>query len=817
MGVFAEKWKSLFQSEIVKKWARRVFYFIISVVLIIVVAGVGLAYYFNTNKTQITTAINSTINENIAGKTQIGDFEYQFLKGFPNVTLILKNVTIEDSLFKQHKHQLLNAAEIEVRLHIFKLLRNEVDFQKIAIKEAAVYIYKDSSGYSNTSVFRNSNQSKNADPSTTGFQIKELAMEQVRFVVDNQLGNKIFDFDVATLKAKPDFEDKNWTSEVILNTKVHQLTFNKSRGSFAKDQIVAGIFKINYTDAIKHITIQTNDLHIGKEVFDITSFFNFTDKDNTYQIDIRTKIMWSDASKLLSQNITKKLDRFDLKKPLDVRCTIDGDLTVKEDPLIVVTADVKDDEVKIPDAILTNCTFMATFTNHINENKGFVNANSAILFSDFNASYHNMPFRVTNGKIINLDQPIATGKLNSDFKLEKLNDPENEKWLRFSGGNAKVALDFKFDILDFYITKPLFTGNISVANASFQYFPKDIKVEKTNLQFRFLPDALVIDEFTFKEHTTIVQMKGRVDNFLNLYYDAPEKMIVNWSIYSPRLDIKQFLSLLSKPNKAVVSKKKNVSSDFQKAIYKSTAVLDIKADKMVYGKLSATQAQMKIKVDNAKLSINKGFFRMAGGTVQFNGQLSNPAKKYTFAGDVVIEKVEIATFLRAFDNFGITSFDPTNIKGNLYSRAKIAGRLNANGTLMKKESKGAVSFKVKDGALVNFRPFVNIGQIAFPFRDVKNVAFSNLSADLDLLGEDVLINKFAATSNVINFDMSGIYSFGKNTNLNLTIPLRNPKNDLEELTVEEQKLIRERGIVLNLSAVDEAGKIKIKWGNKAKD
>ena len=50
---------------------------------------------------------------------------------------------------------------------------------------------------------------------------------------------------------------------------------------------------------------------------------------------------------LLSGNISKKLDQFDLKKPIEVNCDIKGDLNVEGDPKIVVQAIIKNNELTI--------------------------------------------------------------------------------------------------------------------------------------------------------------------------------------------------------------------------------------------------------------------------------------------------------------------------------------------------------------------------------------------------------------------------------------------------------------------------------------
>jgi hypothetical protein len=112
---------------------------------------------------------------------------------------------------------------------------------------------------------------------------------------------------------------------------------------------------------------------------------------------------------------------------------------------------------------------------------------------------------------------------------------------------------------------------------------------------------------------------------------------------------------------------------------------------------------------------------------------------------------------------------------------------------------------------------MKVGKFAFPFRDVENITFSDLSGSLNLRGEQIDINKLVISSSVLNFDVDGIYSFGRGTNLALTVPLRNSKNDAKLATKEERKAVRERGIVLHLIAYDNEGKIKIKWGKRDKE
>lgn len=219
-------------------------------------------------------------------------------------------------------------------------------------------------------------------------------------------------------------------------------------------------------------------------------------------------------------------------------------------------------------------------------------------------------------------------------------------------------------------------------------------------------------------------------------------------------------------------------------------------------------------MQDSKLVIKNGSLQTSGGSITFNSELLPSGKNYAFSSNAQVNRVDIASFLKSFNNFGIKSFNPNSIKGRLTSTANVNGFINSQGELLTNSMHGKLDFKVNQGALLNFEPIVKIGKFAFPFRDVNNITFSDLSGHLNMRGEQIDINNLTISSNVLNIDVDGIYSFSRGTNLALTIPLRNSKNDAKLASKAERDAVRERGIVLHLLAVDDDGKMKIKWGKK---
>src|SRR6478752_6373119 len=112
--------------------------FFISLLGLLLALFIGLRIYFEQNKESIMTDINQKINENIAGHVSIGDVGYKFLIGFPNFTVVLKKVEVQDSLYAIHKRSALKAEEIELRLNVLSLLHKQVNIEKVKLIDTKI-------------------------------------------------------------------------------------------------------------------------------------------------------------------------------------------------------------------------------------------------------------------------------------------------------------------------------------------------------------------------------------------------------------------------------------------------------------------------------------------------------------------------------------------------------------------------------------------------------------------------------------------------------------------------------------------------------
>ncbi|TPD67353.1 AsmA family protein [Flavobacterium microcysteis] len=802
------------------RWVRISLRVLSGIFLLIVITYLGLAFYVNTHKEEILASVNKKINENINGKFTAESIEPTFLQGFPRVSLRIKNVTLKDSLWDSHKNTLLEAEDFNISINILAFLRGTLEVKKIDINDAKIHLFIAENGYSNTAIFKPKQEKETTGESSSFAEIKAFNLHNVIFISENLKGKKLFEFSINELKGRLDYNSKGWEAAVNLDASAQSLAFNTVHGSFIKDKTLNGKLDIVYDEKAETIVFEPNDLEIGSDNFNIGGKFSIGKTKSDFSLHIKAdNILWKNASNLLSNNISRQLNRFDLEKPIDVNCDIIGDLNAEGDPLFLVKAVVKNNRLHIPDGIIDNCSFNGMYTNELVKGKGFDDPNSVVKLMNFKGAYKEIPFVMDSAIINDFSKPIVSGVFKANFPLEKLNNCVDKDLMAFSKGNANVELHFKADVVDFEITKPFVSGLVKIDNGDMRYVPRNLVFKNTNVALNFTDKDLFISNIRLQSGKSIVNMEGSIQNFLNLYYTEPEKLVLNWKVTSPQLYLGEFLGFLENrktvKHAPVKTKKGNGNDKLDFLFEKSNVALSVQIDKFYYNKFTATNTKADLLLSDSGITIRNAVVNHAGGQVKLNGSVQQGKTKNHFSIKANVSNVAIEKFFYAFNDFDMESLKSKNLKGYLTTAAAISGAISNEGKLIPKSMDGMVGFTLKNGALLKFEPIKSAGKFAFPFRDLDTITFSNLKGNLDISGEKITIHPMQINSSVLNMDVAGIYSFGKGTNIALDVPLRNPKNDKGITDKEKLEERRNRGIVLHLLASDgDDGKIKIRLVSK---
>lgn len=802
------------------RWIKNVLKTIAVLTGLLLIAFVAATIYISFNKKAILADVTKVLNKNLhGGKLTVGGMDPTFLKGFPNISLSLKDVVLKDSLWEKHHHTLLDAKELNISVNTFALFSGTILINKITINQANIDLFTDSTGYSNTFVLKkNTPQKKLQDKNNNSVtELRGFALNDVKFVLNNQKGHKLFQFNVAELNGKMKYPGDNWNASVNLKVMVNSLAFNSLLGSFIKDKLVQGNLEANYDDNSGLISVMPKVLKIGDDDFIIGAKFYTKKNDGDFIFDItENNLLWKHASALLAPNIAEKLNRFDLKNPVAVHCLLGGNFGSSGDPSIDIKCNVENNTLTTPGGTIDSCSFNGVYTNSFVKSKPLSDENSAIELFGLKGNYEQVPFRVDTGIISNLSKPIVTGILKSNFAVSRLNHLLGETMI-FTKGNADLNLNYRADIVNFKLVKPAIGGVININNADFTYLQNKLNFKNTSLGIDFSGEDLLLKNIHLQSGKSIVSMEGSVKNFKNLYYSAPEKIVVDWQIRSPQLYLGEFLGFLSSRTKKPVknSNSSNFADHLSTVLEKSQANMHLLVDKVYYNRFLATDVVADLLVSEKGINIKNAFLKNAGGSVRLNGGLAQTDNSNHFDVFADVNNVNISTFFYFFNDFGLKDVNYKNLRGFLFLKSKFSGNITDEGTIVPRSINGTVNLDIKKGALLNFTPITDVAKFAFPFRNVDNITFENLNGQFDIRREKIIIHPMLINSSVLNMNVAGVYSFAKGTHIALDVPLRDPKKDDDITNKKEKRERRMKGIVLHILASDgKDGKVKIGWNSK---
>lgn len=786
--------------------------------LIILAVYLVLGIYLSNQKVKILDEVNTFTKEKFKGDIAIGDLNILSLKYFPSLAIEIKDVVVKDSLWAVHKNTLITADNLYAKIFPWGILFGNLEINNITLKNADIDIHIDENGYSNMSAFdlrKKKVQKEDGKTSLISPSIDKIVLQNVTLSSANELKGKSFSLTIISLKATINQLNNGWDAKIKVNSHINDLTFKKKNGSFAKDMDLKSGLGLKYDPDAKNIHITSDDFTLEKNKFTLDANFGIKGKSRFSIKLYHPSILFKEASAIVSDNIKSKLDKFDLKHPIEVTCTISGDTKIAQSTEIHVLVPVTDNELTAVDQQFTDCNFIGEFTNHYNDEGPYDKYNSAILLRDFRGKLESIPFVTKDLMVLNLKEPIASGSVESAFDIKKLNAFFKDDFLKFTKGSAKFKVKFKSDVVNLKISKPFIEGFITLEPSDFTYVPKNIKFKNNSMNLEFTSDKLIVNNITLGTAESSIDIRGFSNNFMEFYYNHPEKIVLNCAVYSKELDLKDFTFLTdrSKPKKTANIK----DSNFLRTALNSHGIsANIKLDRLKHNKFTGEDVIAQIDIVNDQIILKQASIKGCQGSLFIKSKISSGQSGNPFELLVKASQVDARDLLRSFDNFGSKTITTNTIRGTVSLDLNATGKMS-NGKMVEKSMKGELDFRLNNGAFVNFEPLEKIGKYVFPKRNFKNITIDNLEGNVTINNGIMTLKPMELNTSVINLDLAGDYGLKGGTDLQVDVHLRNPQKDEAEVNSEVKEKNRKKGATIHLNLIDDkkgGTKIKLKGKNE---
>ncbi len=790
-----------------------------SILALILVLWLGLALYVHTHKKELLQTITTQLNDNLNGKLTIESIEPALIRGFPGISVSMKNVLLRDSLWEQHRHDLLKAKEVFIAVNAFSILSGSPTIKNIRVENGQLYLFKDSLGRRNSDLFRKKTDTAKSGNSKN--RINRVILDNVALTIEDQLKNKLYRFNINRFDGKINYTAKGWKSEVGMQVNVNDLSFNRVRGSFLKNKLIATKLDLEYNEEDHVLSFPLQDMQIGDDDFMIGGIFAFAPDNSDFVLDIKAeKIPLQNAIKLLTPHIESKIKPYQLEKPLSVRAMIKGSLQVPGEPLISVSWHTVNNTLHAAGETFTNCSFTGKFTNQYNKSLERDDPNSALSFYKIDGRYMDIPFHSDSVQILDLKRPVFTGHFKSDFPLAKLNPVLGGNTFKFDQGQVNLNLVYKAPFNQNNVGQRYIYGKIQVSNGAANYNPRNLGFKNIQMVMNFNGNDLLVQNMKVQSASSSLTMSGILRNFSNFYYTDPEKILIDWQIQSPQVNLNEFMVFLARRKSAPSAQDSRnsmtrMSRQLEKMLEQGSVRVNLAVNKVIFKKFEATDVRSTLFLNQSGIAVNNVSLKHGGGSLKMDGRINQGGAANRFTVNTQINNVNVQTLFRSFGNFGQDAITDLNLRGNFYGTANVGGTMKENGEVLPRSMRGKVSFDIRNGALVGFEPMEKIGSFAFPRRDFSNITFTNLKNTFDINGEKIYIPPMEIRSSVLNIFLDGTYSFTTGTDIAIKIPLRNPEKDKEILDKNERKTRELKGIVINVRAVDgDNGKVRFKLGKR---
>jgi hypothetical protein len=797
------------------RWAKIIIAGLLSLLILMVIGWFVISWYVNHHKKEILSKITAAVSESVDGNFHIDDIEPALLQGFPNIAIRLKGVTLSDSLYYQHKRNTLEFKSVYIKVNVFSILTKHPQIIKVTLADGAIYLFHNKFNYSNTYLL----QSKKKKTSAKGKQleINKFGIENVLFTYDFFDRDKQFKIGVKELNGSIDHVTDVWKINADTHVHFYQMAFNLEKGGFLKNKDLDGDLHILFNTKTKALELPKQFIRVNGTNIKAGCLFNFGLKPIDYTIDVDAPaIGFKEGASFLSDSIASRLDSFDFGKKIAIKFKLNGSFQYPDTPLIHASWEAVDNTLSTSFGLFEHVKLKGEFGNYYIPGKGRGDDNSAVVITDFNADFVEIPLRLDTFVLYGLINPQIKLKLKAKFPVEKLNALIGNTF-NFTEGNADIDVNYTGPISNEDSFKHSMFGHVILSNASFSYVPRKLALHKCNVNLAFQDQDLFLNNTTLYTKRSSVRIDGVAHNFMNVYLKDPGQVAFNWNISSARIDLNDFTSFLEPRVQASGGiKNKNhkierVSNSFNTLLDKSNMILQVNVQKLNYNHFNADHILANLTLTDNQIEFKNVSLNHAGGSVTANASANISGSATPFQIQATVNKVKIDQLFYAFDNFGQDALNPKNLEGSLTAKMDVKGSLNAAGSLVKRSMVGKVSFVMNNGELNGFAPLLKIQKFIFKKRDLGHVTFEELKDDLDIYGGKIKINPMTIVSSAVIMKLEGIYAFDKGTDISIIMPLRNPEKDKDQIAKGKTPKFN-KGIVLYLRAKDDKdGNVNISW------
>ncbi len=723
---------------------------LITAVILISATTISIFIY----KDRLIQHLIRVANQHITTPIHIDDIDINTWDKFPNISLSLHNVLIEES-WSDSSDPLLRAQNIYIILNPFDLVVGKLEINAIHIENASCYIRVDKNGRKNYAIFKDGGNGKN---DSLNINLKKITLSETAVHYLDYRSNQDHRYYTAQQNASIQLKNNIYKIHSSGNLRIDHI---KIKGlAVVTNKSFSNITQLSYNNKNQTIKIAPSEIILTNSRFTVSGTIALED-DRNIQLDVKgvdTNIQT--LLSLLPEDKTNKFLEYKSKGNVYFQSTISGRIGNK----------------------------MAVIASFGMKNATITHPGSNIRIDDMNVDGNLTIHDFTHPESILLDLKTIKGKIgNHAFEGSLRTENFTSPFLQFT---AKGTLEVS-DLLKLIPQKNVVKGSGSLSGSiKFEGYTKDIRsiytIDKVNAGSSLQLDSVSLtftDDYPpvttmsgkitytqhnleFKDATVSVgsshwKMEGSLRNLLPYFVSDDQSIQVRAEITEGNVNLDELL-----PTSGYEGAQRHYSLSG-----KLNLDVDCQLDRLNYKRFHAKDLQGNIKINKQKAFVKDLSFRSMGGKLLFNSLISFQNDRIEITNTTNFEGIDIDSVFYVYQNFGQDWLVAENLKGKVYADVMTDMAFSQDLTFYPESLVADIAISIESGELNDFEPMRRLEKYVDD-DNLSSLQFSDLKNDIHVENRTIYLPKMEVRSNVSNISISGTHTFDQQILYHVVVPVR---------------------------------------------
>ena len=728
--------------------------------MIIAVVGASVIATF-LYKDRLVDHFIREANKNLNTPIHVEKISVSPLTNFPQVSLVFKEVVIEES-FERSSYPLLEAARIDFTFNPLNLWEGRYSIEEIHLQDASCHLKVNKNGETNYNIAKHSAQG--TAPSVT-FDLSSIHLDNVNFKYSDDRRETFVEASAENALARLGVKNDVYDTKVSGDFTFHNLGI---RGrTWVTNKGIALETKVVYDDVQKTLAFNSSKLRISGSDFKVYGDYTFKGKQ---VIDLNVEGENTNIQTILALlpgRVSERFKKYRSRGDVYFDLVLKGEISKVKSPVLDINFGLIDCDLDYPENDVSITKAQATGKFHAADLDKLTTY--VLALENVSGALEGQGFK---GNVLykNFKKPFVRLDFEGDLDVNSVFKFYQVQNIQAASGGFAINISFEGRLQDLKsktgATKIKTSGDVDMKDVNISLHGLKFPLTKLNGNLLFNNNDLALSGVSGKLGNSDFLLNGFFKNIIAYALFEDEPVGIESTLTSDFIDMDQLLA-------ASDQRQEEVAEEY---IFELSPRLRLKFNcnvrSLKFRRFTARDILGDLKIKD-QVALAEGLnLRAMGGKISLSGLVdARNVKDIKVNLSSKLSKIDIDSIFFVFENFNQDFLQDRHLKGKILAEVAAEMHFNENLELFPETLTSTISTSIIGGELNGFEPMQRLDRYLDGDK-LDHLKFSELKNDIYIDNKIIYLPQMEVGSNVTNIKISGTHTFDQKIDYRVIAPLR---------------------------------------------